>query len=174
MELALAEAGDDEGAAVEFAGEPFSREGEAEEGGSERTTDVRAALAPVKTGIREAAALGAGSVEFEAEGGEDAGSFAGEVVCGKTGGGETGAAGAAEGLDPARAEELIVEGDGDGASHVVVAGARGAEMLRRVRDEGAGSAAGEDAEALEGAGDVGRGERVVAMAALRKNLDQVF
>lgn len=174
MELTLAEASDDEGAAVEFAGEPLAREGKAEEGGSERSADVRAALAPVKTGIGEAAALGAGSVEFDTEGGEDAGSFGGEVVCGKAGGGETGAAGAREGLDPARAQELIVEGDGDGASHVVVAGARGAEMLGGMRKEGAGSAAGEDAEALEGTGDVGRGERVVAMAALHKHFDQVF
>src|ERR1700683_4608441 len=82
--------------------------------------------------------------------------------------------GAVEGFDPAEAKEAVVERDGDGSGHVVVAGAGGAEMLGRVRDEGAASASGEDAEALKGAGDVGRGERVVAMTALHMNADEVF
>jgi hypothetical protein len=47
-------------------------------------------------------------------------------------------------------------------------------MLGSVGDEGAASASGEDAEALEGAGDVGRGERVVAMTTLDMDADEVF
>jgi hypothetical protein len=138
-----------------------------------------AALAPVEAGVGEAAALGAGGFEVEAECGEGAGSFGGEVVCGRTGAGEggvggTGNGGAAEGLDPAGAEEAVVEGDGDGSGHVVVAGARGAKMLGGVGDEGTGSASGEDAETLKSAGDVGRGERVVAMAALDVNADEIL
>jgi hypothetical protein len=91
---------------------------------------------------------------------------------------------AAEGLEPARAEEVVVEGDGDGSGHVVVAGARGAEgvgsaggELTAGRAAGiklAAGAAGEDTEALKGASDAGRAERVVAMAALDLNFDEVF
>src|SRR6202034_3998439 len=60
LKFALAEAGDGEGAAVVFAGEPFAGEGEMEERGAERASNVGTALAPVKTGVGEAAALGAG------------------------------------------------------------------------------------------------------------------
>ena len=189
MEFAAAEAGDGEGAAVVFAGEPLAGEGEGEQGGSEGAAHVGTALAPVQTGVGETAALGAGGFEVEAQGLEGAGSFGGEVVggeagCGKAGCGvggsggagcgEAGRGGSAEGLDPARLKETVVEGDGDGSGHVVVTGAGGAERLGRAGDEGAGSAASEDAEALEGAGDVGGGERVVAMAALDVDADEVL
>lgn len=132
------------------------------------------ALAPVEAGVGEAAALGMGGFEVEAEGGECAGSFGGEVVCGEGGRGGAAGGGSAEGLDPAGAKETVVEGDGDGSGHVVVAGARSAEMLRGVGDEGAASAPGEDAEALEGAGDVGRGEREVAVTPLGVDANEIF
>ena len=51
----MAEAGDGEGSAVEFAGQPFAGEGEVEECGSEGAAEVGAALAPVETGVGEAA-----------------------------------------------------------------------------------------------------------------------
>ena len=41
----MAEAGDGEGSAVEFAGQPFAGEGEVEECGSEGAAEVGAALA---------------------------------------------------------------------------------------------------------------------------------
>jgi hypothetical protein len=179
VEFAAAEAGDEESAAVEFAGEPFAGKREREKGGSERAADMGTALAPVETSVGETASLGASGFEVEAEGGECAGSFGGEVVgdeggSGETGGGGAGRRGAAEGLDPARAKEAVVEGDGDGSGHVVVAGACGAKMLGGAGNEGAASATGEDAEALKGAGDVGRSERVVAMASLDLDADKVL
>jgi len=164
VEFAVAEAGDGEGAAVKFAGEPFAGEGEVEEGGSEGAAEMGAAFAPVETGVGEAAALGAGLVEVEAEGGEGFGSGGGDGV---------GSAGPQR-LDPAGADEVVVEGDGDGARHVVVAAARGTEVARGGGGELPAIAPGEDAEALEGAGGVGSGERVVAMAALHENFDEVF
>ena len=168
-EFALAEAGDEERPAVVFAGEPLAGEGQGEKGGAERATQVGAALAPVETGIGETAALGAATVEVDAERGKGSGSLRSEGICGVAGGG-----GAAERLDPTGANELVVEGDGDGASHVVVAGARGAEVLRGAGNKLAARAASENAEALEGAGNAGTGEGVVAVTALNKNPDQVF
>ena len=175
MEFTPAEAGDGKGAAVVLAGKPFLREGEAEKGGAERSAKMRTALAPVETGVGEAAAAGTGLAEVESESSEEAGSIGGEVVSAGAGSNAGLFAGAAaKGLDPAGTDEVIVERDGDGSGHVVVAGARRAEVLGGVGNEAGTGAAGKDAEALEGAGDVRTGEGVVAMAALDEDADEVF
>ena len=151
-----------------------------EERGAERASNVGTALAPVKTGVGEAAALGAGLVEVEAEAGEGAGSILGKRVGIRSGYVEAGWVGATLGtaaagaLDPARTNEAVVERDGNGSGHVVVAGARGAEMFGGARNKAAARSAGEDAEALKGAGDAGPGEGVVAMPALHEDADQIF
>ena len=135
-----------------------------EQGGAERSAEMGTALAPVETGVSEAPAQGVGAIDIESKAGEGASAVGGEAV----------GIALADGLDPARANEMIVKGDGDGSGHVVVAGARGAEALGSVGDELATRAAGKDAEALEGAGDAGTGEGVVAMAALHEDGDEIF
>ena len=118
VEFAAAEPGEGKSAAVEFAGEPFAGESEVEERGAERAAEVGAALTPVETGVGKATAARAGAVKIEAEGGEGAGTFRGQVI----------RIAATVAVDPAGAKELIMEGDGDGAGHVVIAGASGAEV----------------------------------------------
>src|SRR5580692_1147988 len=107
-----------------------------------------AALRPIETTECEAAALGAGGFDIEAEGGECAFAFGGEDV-GVVAAGVRGA----RRLQPACGDEAIVEGDGSG--HVVVATAGGAEMDGSGGSEAAALATGENAEAFEGAGDSG-------------------
>lgn len=109
-----------------------------------------AALRPIETTECEAAALGAGGFDIEAEGGECAFAFGGEDV-GVVAAGVRGA----RRLQPACGDEAVVERDGDGSGHVVVATAGGAEMDGSGGSEAAALATGENAEAFEGAGDSG-------------------
>src|ERR1700691_1993113 len=150
--------GDGEGAAVEFAGEPFFLQGDSEERGAEAAANVGAALRPIETTESEATALGAGGFNVEAEGGERACALGGKDV-----GAIAADVGGAGRLEPACGDEAVVERDGEGAGDVVVATAGGAEMDGSGGGEAAARAAGEDAEALERASDGGRGERVVAV-----------
>lgn len=162
-ELAAAEGGDGECAAVELADDPFFAQGKVEQSGAEGAGDMGATLGPVETGEGEATALLAGGGEIDAEVLEGAAAIAGEhVVFGGT-----------RGVDPTQADEAVVQGDGGGSGHVVVAAASGAEVDRRGGREGAAHASGDDAEAFEGASDSWRGEGVVAMAALLEDADEM-
>lgn len=78
------------------------------------------------------------------------------------------------GRDPAKGEAAVVEGDGEGSGHVVVAGAGGAQRLRRGGDEAGAGDAGKNAETLEGAGHFGSGESVVAVATLCGDADEAL
>jgi hypothetical protein len=75
--------------------------------------------------------------------------------------------------EPACGDEAVVQGDGDGSSEVVVATAGGAHVDGGGGREALAGAAGEDAEAFEGAGDGGRGEGVVAVASLHEDTDEI-
>ena len=163
LEFAAALRGDGEGAAVEFAGEPLLFERESEERGTERASEVGAALGPVETTEGETAALGAGFVEVDTESGEFAGAVSREVV----------GVGRMRDAEPACGNEAVVQGDGDGPGEVVVATAGGAHVDGGGGREALAGAAGEDAEAFEGAGDGGRGEGVVAVASLHEDADEI-
>jgi hypothetical protein len=180
VELAAAVGGEAEGAAVEFAGDPAAGEGVGEESRAESSAKMGAALTPVETAVGEAAALGAKGFEVDAQDGEGGFSSGGELVggdgaVGRSGSGRIGSGVSGGGRrDPAEGEEAVVEGDGEGSGHVVIAGTRCAERLRSGGDEAGAGDAGEDTEALEGAGDFGSGEGVIAVASLGGDADEAF
>ena len=173
MEFAAAVHGEAQGAAVQFTGDPAVSQSVSEKGGAEGSTKVGAALAPVEAAVGEAAALGAERVEVHPESTEGSFASGGEFVGGagrglRSAGGLCSGSGslACGGGDPVEREKAVVEGDGESSRHMVVAGARRAEGLGRGGDKPGASDAGEHAEALEGAGDFGSGEGVVAVASL--------
>lgn len=174
VEFAAAVGGEAEGAAVEFAGDPATGQGVGEKSGAEGSAEMRTALAPVQTAVGEAAALGTERFRIEAEGVKGGFSGGGELIGGAGAGGRGSGAGSWGRGDPAEGEKAVVEGDGEGSRHVVVAGARGAEGLGRGRDKASASDAGQDAEALEGASNFGSCEGVVAMAALGGDADEAL
>jgi hypothetical protein len=66
-----------------------------------------------------------------------------------------------------------VKDDSDPACEVVVAGARDAEAIWRVRHKLAGSPSGEDIQSFKHMRNVGSVKAVVAMFSLHKNLDEM-
>ena len=184
MQFAAAVGGEAQGAAVQLAGDPAAGEGMGEERGAEGSAEMGAALAPVETAVGEAAALCMEVFQIDAEVAEGGFSVGGELVggagtgpicgtCSRAGAGSRCAGGWVE-RDPAEGEETVVEGDGEGSGHVVVTGTRGAEGLGCGGNEAGAGDAGEDAEALEGAGDFGPGKGVVTMAPLGCDADEAL
>jgi NIPSNAP len=168
--------GQAEGAAVEFAGHPATGEDVSEKSGAQGSAKVGTALAPVEAAVGEAAALGAKRFDVDAESAESSLSGGGDQIRGaRSGLRDAPGGGAGSGIsDPAESKEAVVESNGEGSGHVIVAGAGGAERLRCGGDEARSGDAGEDAEALEGAGDFGAGERVIAMAPLGGDADEAL
>lgn len=164
MKFALSEARNGERAAVILARQPLARQRQGQHRGSQGSAQVRTALAPVKTGISEAATQRVGAIEIETERSKGARSIGRELV----------SIPAAKRLDPARADEVVVKRDGDSSGHVVVAGTCGAERFRRVGNKLTARSAGKDAETFEGARDAGAGERIVAMASLHEDRHEVL
>ena len=77
-------------------------------------------------------------------------------------------------VDPGELRETVVDGDPEGAGHVIVAGAGGAEVVGCVGYEVVARGAGEDAQRLEHGRDVGSVEPVVAVFPLHLDLGQVL
>lgn len=161
--FAAAEGGDGERARLELARDPFSFERERKQRGAERAAEMWTALRPVETTERETAALQPGEVDIDACGAEGFCAGVGEIV----------GIAAALGDQPALRQEAIVQADGDGSGEVVVATARGAQMHRCGRRERAARRTGKHAEAFKRASDGRRCERVVAVATLHEDVDEV-
>ena len=80
VQLATAVAGEGEDAAVELLRDPAFFQGEMKQGCAECAAQVGTALAPVQTGVGEAAAEMAGGVDVDTERSEGAGAFGSEAV----------------------------------------------------------------------------------------------
>lgn len=163
--LALAQLGEREGAAVEIANDPLPGDGVLQEGGSQGAGDVGAALAPIETGIGETPPEGSGWGYVDAEVLECFHAGASDVVGFVTAGGIRD--------EPAFTQELVMQRDGDGSCHVVVTGAGLVQGGGGAGDELFRDAAGEDSKMFEKAGDLGAAQRVVAVAALGCNADEL-
>ena len=75
--------------------------------------------------------------------------------------------------EPAERAETIVKGYADSAGEVIVAGARDAEAVWRVRHKLAGSASGEDIQSFKHMRNVGSVKAVVAVFSLYKDFDEM-
>jgi hypothetical protein len=162
-QLAPPDARDAQHAAVEVLLDPLSLQRHLQQGGAEGAGEVRAALAPVETGEREAAAESSGGLDVDAERFERLAPRGRELV----------GVIALRSCEPSQRAHAVVQQHAERAGDVVVARAGGAQNLRRMRDQ-ALARAGQHAERFQRRRHVVAVQTEVPMLPLCKDLDELL
>src|SRR6185312_291437 len=135
-----------------------------EQGSAQRAAEVRATLAPIQAAIGESSTRRARAVDVQPEALERYRTLGGEQI-------RIARAAPVVG-DPAERHEPVVQRDAERTGDVVVAGARGDQVIGRARNELHRGPFGDRTQGLEHIRDLGAAETVVAMLSLRGGADQ--